>query len=125
MRAAGLEPRTIEDGFRFEVAPEAVTRLLDQSALPTALLVSNNLMMLGAPKPESIGVTAVLPAIRHVRDCHAVPAVTQGASTRGFRSRHPRTTQFLPHTGTIYLRLARLLDFGRDTPTDIRKRWAQ
>jgi len=50
MRAAGLEPHTIEGGFRSEVAHEAVTRLLDQSALPAALLVSNNLMMLGALK---------------------------------------------------------------------------
>jgi DNA-binding LacI/PurR family transcriptional regulator len=50
MRAAGLELQTIEGGFRSEVAHEAVTRLLDQSALPAALLVSNNLMMLGALK---------------------------------------------------------------------------
>ena len=50
MRAAGLEPSTIEGGFRSEVAHEAITRLLDQSALPAALLVSNNLMMLGALK---------------------------------------------------------------------------
>jgi LacI family transcriptional regulator len=50
MRAAGLEPRAIEGEFRSEVAHEAVARLLDQSALPTALLVSNNLMMLGALK---------------------------------------------------------------------------
>ena len=50
MRAAGLEPHTIEGGFRSEAAHEAVRRLLDQSALPAALLVSNNLMMLGALK---------------------------------------------------------------------------
>lgn len=50
MRAAGLEPHTIEGGFRSEAAHEAVRRLLDQSALSAALLVSNNLMMLGALK---------------------------------------------------------------------------
>jgi LacI family transcriptional regulator len=49
-RLAGLELHTIEGGFRSEVAHEAITRLLDQSALPAALLVSNNLMMLGALK---------------------------------------------------------------------------
>src|SRR6516165_12264166 len=53
----------------------------------------------------------VLPAIRHVRGCHAVPAVAQGASTRSFRSWHPRTAQFLPHLGKIYRRLVRLLDY--------------
>jgi DNA-binding LacI/PurR family transcriptional regulator len=42
MRAAGLEPHTIEGGFRSEAAHEAVRRPLDQSALPAALLVSNN-----------------------------------------------------------------------------------
>ena len=50
MRAAGLEPHTIEGGLRSEAAHEAVRRLLDQSALSAALLVSNNLMMLGALK---------------------------------------------------------------------------
>lgn len=48
MRAAGLPPHIIEGGFRSDVAHEAVTRLIGQSALPTALVVSNNLMMLGA-----------------------------------------------------------------------------
>jgi DNA-binding LacI/PurR family transcriptional regulator len=43
MRAAGLEPHTIEGGFRSEAAHEAVRRLLDQSALSAALLVSNKL----------------------------------------------------------------------------------
>ena len=50
MRGARLQPRIIEGGFRSDVAHEAVTRLLDQSALPSALVVSNNLMMLGALK---------------------------------------------------------------------------
>jgi DNA-binding LacI/PurR family transcriptional regulator len=48
MRAAGLTPRTIDGGFRSDVAHEAVTRLFDQSSLPEAMVVSNNLMMLGA-----------------------------------------------------------------------------
>src|SRR5215471_7795882 len=50
--------------------------------------------------------------------------MARGASTRGFRSRHPRTTQFLLHIGRIYRRLVRILDFCQDTSTDIRKKWA-
>jgi LacI family transcriptional regulator len=50
MRAALLEPHAIDGGFRSELAYEAVTRLLGRSALPAALVVSNNLMMLGALK---------------------------------------------------------------------------
>lgn len=70
-------------------------------------------------------LAVLLPAIRHVGDCHAVPAMTRRASTRGLRSRHPRTAQFLSHTERVYLRLIRLLDFRQDTPTHISKRWAQ
>src|SRR5215510_13173210 len=63
-------------------------------------------------------------ATRHVLSCHTVPTVALRARTRGLRSRHPCAARFLPHTGMIFLRLARLLDFRQDTPTDVRKMWA-
>ena len=48
MRAAGLSPRSVDGGFRVEPAREAVAQLLSLPARPTALFVSNNLMVLGA-----------------------------------------------------------------------------
>ena len=50
------------------------------------------------------------------RAVQAGATVAQGASTCGFRSRHPRTAQFLPPAGKICLRLAGLRDFRQDTP---------
>jgi DNA-binding LacI/PurR family transcriptional regulator len=46
MREAGLEPRTIEGGFRAELAHDAVADLL-RTAPPAGLVVANNLMALG------------------------------------------------------------------------------
>jgi DNA-binding LacI/PurR family transcriptional regulator len=48
MRAAGLSPRSVEGGFRVEPAREAVAQLLSAPSAPTALFVSNNLMVVGA-----------------------------------------------------------------------------
>jgi DNA-binding LacI/PurR family transcriptional regulator len=47
MRRAGLEPRSIDGGFRTQVAHDAVVALLRSEAPPTALVVANNLMTLG------------------------------------------------------------------------------
>jgi LacI family transcriptional regulator len=48
MRAAGLVPFPLNGGFRAELAEAAVEQLLATSPRPTALLVANNLMTLGA-----------------------------------------------------------------------------
>ncbi len=48
MRAAGLVPFPLNGGFRVDAAEHAVDRLLATSPPPTALLVANNLMTLGA-----------------------------------------------------------------------------
>jgi len=48
MRAAGLEPLTVDGDFRLERAEEAVAGLLVLEPRPTAMIVANNLMTLGA-----------------------------------------------------------------------------
>jgi LacI family transcriptional regulator len=48
MRAAGLEPRIADGGFRIEGGREAVAALLAEPEPPTALVVANNLMTVGA-----------------------------------------------------------------------------
>jgi LacI family transcriptional regulator len=48
MRAAGLEPLVVDGDFRLERAEAAVARLLGGEPCPTALIVGNNLMTLGA-----------------------------------------------------------------------------
>lgn len=48
MRAAGLEPVTVDGDFRLERAEEAVAGLLEREPRPTAMAVANNLMTLGA-----------------------------------------------------------------------------
>ena len=48
MRAAGLEPRSVSGGFKADAAQVEVAALLAGKARPTALLVANNLMTLGA-----------------------------------------------------------------------------
>ena len=48
MRAAGLEPLTVVGDFRLDRAEEAVTVLLEQEPQPSAMVVANNLMTLGA-----------------------------------------------------------------------------
>ena len=48
MRAAGLEPWTVDGDFRLERAEAAVAGLLQAEPRPTALIVANNLMTLGA-----------------------------------------------------------------------------
>jgi DNA-binding LacI/PurR family transcriptional regulator len=48
MRAAGLTPFALDGGFRTEGAEQAVEDLLTHAQRPTALLVANNLMTLGA-----------------------------------------------------------------------------
>lgn len=48
MRAAGLEPWTVDGDFRLDLAEEAVAGLLAQASRPTAMIVANNLMTLGA-----------------------------------------------------------------------------
>jgi DNA-binding LacI/PurR family transcriptional regulator len=48
MRAAGLEPRIADGGFRIEGGREAVATLLADPEPPTALVVANNLMTVGA-----------------------------------------------------------------------------
>jgi LacI family transcriptional regulator len=47
MRRAALEPRSVDGGFRAEVARAAVSELLAANVVPTALVVANNLMTLG------------------------------------------------------------------------------
>ena len=48
MRAAGLEPQVLDGDFRLELAEAAVAGLLRRESRPTALIVANNLMTLGA-----------------------------------------------------------------------------
>ncbi len=48
MRSSGLVPFTISGGFRRDLAEEEVTRLLASGPRPTALVVANNQMTLGA-----------------------------------------------------------------------------
>lgn len=48
MRAAGLEPLVVDGDFRLERAGTAVAGLLAREPRPTALIVANNLMTLGA-----------------------------------------------------------------------------
>jgi LacI family transcriptional regulator len=48
MRAAGLEPLVVDGDFRLERAETAVAGLLAGDPRPTALIVANNLMTLGA-----------------------------------------------------------------------------
>ena len=50
MRAAGLPVRTVVGEFRIEGARRAVAGLLGRANPPTALVVGNNLMVLGALK---------------------------------------------------------------------------
>jgi LacI family transcriptional regulator len=50
MRAAGLRPRVVVGDFRIERARQAVAGLLASDDPPTALVVANNLMVLGALK---------------------------------------------------------------------------
>lgn len=69
MFAAGLETTAVDGGFRAEVAEVAVERLLTRArSRPSALLVSNNLMGLGAIRasrraglsiPEDIAIVTV------------------------------------------------------------------
>jgi LacI family transcriptional regulator len=48
MRAHGLEPHAVDGDFRIDGAFEAVSELLARGGDPTALLIGNNLMTLGA-----------------------------------------------------------------------------
>ena len=48
MRAAGLVPFSVGGGFRVDAAEEAVALLLKSQNRPTAIVVANNLMTLGA-----------------------------------------------------------------------------
>ena len=48
MRAAGLEPLVLDGDFRLDLAETAVAGLLRREPRPTALIVANNLMTLGA-----------------------------------------------------------------------------
>ena len=68
MRAAGVVPFALDGGFRTEGAERAVEELLAQKQRPTALVVANNLMTLGAIRalrrarlriPEDIAVVGV------------------------------------------------------------------
>jgi DNA-binding LacI/PurR family transcriptional regulator len=68
MRAAGVVPFAFDGGFRTEGAEQAVDELLAQKQRPTALVVANNLMTLGAIRalrrarlriPEDIAVVGV------------------------------------------------------------------
>jgi LacI family transcriptional regulator len=68
MRAARLTPFAVNGNFRTEIAEREVTALLETAVLPTALVVGNNLMALGALRairqaglsiPGEIAVVAV------------------------------------------------------------------
>lgn len=68
MRAAGLVPFSLDGEFRTEEAERAVETLLEQAQRPTALVVANNLMTLGALRalrrasvrvPEELALVAV------------------------------------------------------------------
>lgn len=50
MRAAGLRSRAVSGDFRIEGGQRAVAKLLEAASPPTALVVANNLMTLGALK---------------------------------------------------------------------------
>lgn len=50
MRGAGLKPLAVSGDFRLEGGRRAVARLLESARPPTAVLVANNLMTLGALK---------------------------------------------------------------------------
>ncbi|MBO0802162.1 MAG: LacI family DNA-binding transcriptional regulator [Nocardiopsaceae bacterium] len=68
VEGAGLNPIMVNGGFRRDPATQAVAGLLRQSAWPSALVVANNLMALGALKairdrglrvPDDIAIIAV------------------------------------------------------------------
>jgi LacI family transcriptional regulator len=68
MRAAGFVPFALDGGFRTEGAERAVDQLLAHAQRPTALVVANNLMTLGAMRalrragiriPEEIALVGV------------------------------------------------------------------
>ena len=68
MRAAGLVPFALDAGFRTEAAEQAVDDLVARPQRPTALVVANNLMTLGAIRalrraavrvPEEIALVGV------------------------------------------------------------------
>ena len=68
MRAAGLTPFALDGSFRTDVAERAVDDLLAQTPPPTALVVANNLMTLGALRalrraglrvPDDVALVAV------------------------------------------------------------------
>jgi DNA-binding LacI/PurR family transcriptional regulator len=48
VRAAGLTPFSVSGGFRAELAEREVTSLLELKDVPTALVVANNMMVVGA-----------------------------------------------------------------------------
>ena len=48
MRAAGLPPRSVDGAFRLETAGAVVRELLTGPSVPTAFVIANNLMTLGA-----------------------------------------------------------------------------
>lgn len=68
MRAAGLTPFAVNGGFRIDAAEKAVEQLIATPRRPTALVVANNLMSLGALRairkaglrvPDDLAVVAV------------------------------------------------------------------
>jgi len=68
MRSAGLIPFVVNGGFRVDAAHQAVQDLLAARPRPTALIVANNLMSLGALRairganlrvPEDLAIVAV------------------------------------------------------------------
>lgn len=68
MRAAGLTPFSVDGGFRTDAAEQAVDDLLAQAPLPSAIVVANNLMTIGALRairrtslrvPDDIALAAV------------------------------------------------------------------
>ena len=59
MRDAGLTPRIVNGNFRIEGGQEAVAALLREPSPPSALIVSNNLMTIGALRViRDLGVKA-------------------------------------------------------------------
>jgi LacI family transcriptional regulator len=68
MRAAGLTPFALDGGFRTDAADRAVDDLLAQSPRPSAIVVANNLMTIGALRalrrrglrtPDDVALAAV------------------------------------------------------------------
>lgn len=68
MRAEGLEPRSIDGGFRIEGGYRAVAELLASPSVPSALVIGNNLMTIGALRalreagrkvPDEIALVAI------------------------------------------------------------------